>query len=251
MCRFRNSFSGGLKGNSMIAQTTDAAEVLVTLVVLGLVGLIPAFIANSKGRNFFAWWLFGALFFIIALIVALVIQPLNQQSPRTGGFTPSWENPTPRPASTVHALGATKLAYKGSRFVLGKGVDYYGIWDCSVNARAQEVFPLSNEGWQQAWNRFSVLEAHPTVVEQVPSHSASVPKDSRRMTSATEGEPPSHRGLMSPPEASTPGDEKVCPDCAETVKGSARVCRFCGYRFHSGADEQGTAASGQSESESV
>ena len=28
------------------------------------------------------------------------------------------------------------------------------------------------------------------------------------------------------------GDEaKVCPDCAETVKGEARVCRFCGYRF--------------------
>jgi hypothetical protein len=28
------------------------------------------------------------------------------------------------------------------------------------------------------------------------------------------------------------GDEtKVCPDCAETVKAEARVCRFCGYRF--------------------
>jgi ribosomal protein L40E len=25
--------------------------------------------------------------------------------------------------------------------------------------------------------------------------------------------------------------EKVCPECAETVKPEARVCRFCGYRF--------------------
>lgn len=33
---------------------------------------------------------------------------------------------------------------------------------------------------------------------------------------------------------STSAAEKVCPDCAETIKSAARVCRFCGYRF----DEQ-------------
>jgi hypothetical protein len=27
------------------------------------------------------------------------------------------------------------------------------------------------------------------------------------------------------------GETKVCPDCAETVKAAANVCRFCGYRF--------------------
>jgi len=27
------------------------------------------------------------------------------------------------------------------------------------------------------------------------------------------------------------GDTKTCPDCAETIKGDAKVCRFCGFRF--------------------
>jgi hypothetical protein len=29
-------------------------------------------------------------------------------------------------------------------------------------------------------------------------------------------------------------DERACPDCAETVKKAAKVCRHCGYRFELG-----------------
>ena len=29
----------------------------------------------------------------------------------------------------------------------------------------------------------------------------------------------------------SPGDTRLCPDCAETIKQAAIRCRFCGYRF--------------------
>ncbi|MDI6773373.1 MAG: zinc ribbon domain-containing protein [bacterium] len=38
-----------------------------------LLGLIPAMIAQSKGRSFLTWWIYGALLFIIALPHALLL----------------------------------------------------------------------------------------------------------------------------------------------------------------------------------
>lgn len=45
-----------------------------TLIIAAVVGLIPAAIASSKGRSFGAWWLYGALLFIIALPHAILIK---------------------------------------------------------------------------------------------------------------------------------------------------------------------------------
>lgn len=43
------------------------------LVVAVLIGLLPAFIAQGKGKSFVAWWIYGALLFIIALPHALLM----------------------------------------------------------------------------------------------------------------------------------------------------------------------------------
>lgn len=45
-----------------------------------LLGLIPAFIAQRKGRNFFEWWIYGALLFIVALIHSFFLKDKYQQS---------------------------------------------------------------------------------------------------------------------------------------------------------------------------
>ncbi|ELY3597475.1 zinc ribbon domain-containing protein [Cronobacter malonaticus] len=43
-------------------------------LVAAVLGIIPALIAQSKGRSFLAWWLYGFLLFIIALVHSLVIK---------------------------------------------------------------------------------------------------------------------------------------------------------------------------------
>jgi len=47
-------------------------EVLVLAVVIGL---IPAVIAQGKGRSFILWWIYGAALFIVALPHALLMRP--------------------------------------------------------------------------------------------------------------------------------------------------------------------------------
>ncbi len=42
-------------------------------ILVVLIGLIPAVIAQGKGRSFVLWWLYGAALFIVALPHALIM----------------------------------------------------------------------------------------------------------------------------------------------------------------------------------
>lgn len=44
------------------------------LLIAIVIGLVPAFIAKAKGHSFFVWWVYGALVFIIALPMALLLK---------------------------------------------------------------------------------------------------------------------------------------------------------------------------------
>lgn len=48
------------------------------LIVSAFLGLIPGFIAKSKGRDFFPWYVYGVLIFIVAFIHSLVIQKTDE-----------------------------------------------------------------------------------------------------------------------------------------------------------------------------
>jgi hypothetical protein len=44
-----------------------------------LLGLIPAFIARSRGRSFIIWWIVGALLPLIAIVISLFLKDKNKQ----------------------------------------------------------------------------------------------------------------------------------------------------------------------------
>ncbi|MCE8553831.1 hypothetical protein KBY29_05885 [Ruegeria pomeroyi] len=46
-----------------------------TLIIAVLIGLIPAAIAQGKGKSFVLWWIYGAAIFIVALPHALIMRP--------------------------------------------------------------------------------------------------------------------------------------------------------------------------------
>lgn len=48
-------------------------ELLGMLFFAAILGLIPGFIAKSKGYSFGTWWLYGFLIFIVAIIHVLSI----------------------------------------------------------------------------------------------------------------------------------------------------------------------------------
>lgn len=48
-------------------------------IVAIIIGLAPAFIASSKGRNFFVWWLYGSALFIVAIIHAITLKPTEEK----------------------------------------------------------------------------------------------------------------------------------------------------------------------------
>jgi hypothetical protein len=48
---------------------------MTILVLLLVIGLIPAMIAYSKGRNFLLWYVYGVALFLIALVHALLLKP--------------------------------------------------------------------------------------------------------------------------------------------------------------------------------
>ncbi len=50
-------------------------EIIFVIIIFFIPALLPALIAQNKGRNFHAWYVYGFFLFIIALIHSILIKP--------------------------------------------------------------------------------------------------------------------------------------------------------------------------------
>ena len=66
-------------------------------------------------------------------------------------------NPRPTPTPTPTADGLT-FSHTGQRYVLGYGIDFYGIWDRLAPGPPVMRFARTDQGWQEAWRTFIAWE---------------------------------------------------------------------------------------------
>jgi hypothetical protein len=88
----------------------------------------------------------------------------SSSTPQAGGPTPAASAPGPGQA--------LRYSHSGYRYVLGYGDDFFGIWQRDQPSMPTERFPRTDDGWRDAWLRFSSLE--PNAVE-VPGTAAATP----------------------------------------------------------------------------
>jgi hypothetical protein len=67
----------------------------------------------------------------------------------------------PEPAQAAPAAETkTEFTHTGSRYLLGYGADYFGIWDRNAPQQPIERFPRNDEGWASAWTRYTSIETN-------------------------------------------------------------------------------------------
>jgi hypothetical protein len=81
-----------------------------------------------------------------------------EQAPAAGSAA---AEPAPATAQApAPSAGEAKIEFThtGSRYLLGYAPDHFGIWDRNAPQQPIERFPRNDDGWAQAWARYSQIE---------------------------------------------------------------------------------------------
>jgi Domain of unknown function (DUF4328) len=93
--------------------------------------------------------------------------------PGTGQENPPGPDASAPPADTATPSsgpaigeGAERFSHSGVRYILGYGTDFFGIWDREEPGGPVMRFPRTDQGWTEAWNRFTAWEPRAVEVPQ-------------------------------------------------------------------------------------
>ena len=88
---------------------------------------------------------------------------------------------------------ALQFTHSGSRYLLGYGRGFFGIWDRQGGSEPLSRFPRTDEGWRDAWLAYSAMEPSSTEVgigspgafaATAPPAAASPTRPARRVSGA-------------------------------------------------------------------
>jgi len=82
------------------------------------------------------------------------LEPKHVEVPQ-GGVAPV----TPGPVDPADDA-VVQYTHSGTRYLLGYGRTFFGIWDRQNPAAPAEKFPRTDEGWADAWRRYTQIESN-------------------------------------------------------------------------------------------
>jgi hypothetical protein len=80
------------------------------------------------------------------------LEPKHVEVPQ-GGAAPAGPGPVDPSDDAV-----LQYTHSGTRYLLGYGRTFFGIWDRQNPATPVERFPRTDDGWAQAWRRYTQIE---------------------------------------------------------------------------------------------
>jgi hypothetical protein len=85
--------------------------------------------------------------------------PAAQATPAAQPAPAAQSAPVAQPAQPM-ADAKIEFTHTGSRYLLGYGADYFGIWDRNAPQQPIERFPRNDQGWTSAWQRYVSIETN-------------------------------------------------------------------------------------------
>lgn len=96
----------------------------------------------------------------------IALEPNNSavDQAASGQGQPSTSTPTSATPMDPDDTAAVQYTHSGTRYLLGYGRTFFGIWDRQAPATPVERFPRDDAGWAAAWGRFTQIESNFTEV---------------------------------------------------------------------------------------